>query len=184
MALTESSMMPLGTQAPKFNLQDTISGTSYSLKKIQDSKGILVAFICNHCKYVKHILPSFVDFANDLLNKGILVVAISSNDIETYPEDAPEQMSELANKLNFKFPYLFDETQEIAKLYDATCTPDFFLFDAELNLKYRGRFDDSSPGNGKPLTGADLKGATSALLANQTISEIQFPSMGCNIKWK
>lgn len=184
MALTESSMMALGTSAPNFELFDTISKNKLSLVTQCGLNGTLIVFICNHCKYVKHILPSFVDFANQQIQKGINVIAISSNDIETYPEDGPENMEKVAKDLKFEFPYLYDDTQDIAKLYDATCTPDFFLFDNSLKLKYRGRYDNSSPGNGNSISGADLKGACNALLSNQSISEIQFPSMGCNIKWK
>jgi peroxiredoxin len=186
MALTESSMINLGTLAPDFILPDTISGQLSGLNDLKGDKGTLIMFICNHCPYVIHVMPELIKIAQDFIPKGIAVVAISSNDIVAYPQDGPEKMKEFSEEWNFNFPYLFDESQEVAKAYDAACTPDFYLFDQNLKLAYRGRLDESRPRveNPKPLTGKDLRGALNALLSGQSMSEIQFPSMGCNIKWK
>jgi peroxiredoxin len=184
MAQTPSNMLPLGTKAPDFTLPDTISSLALSLTDIRGENGFLVMFICNHCPYVIHVNPELVRLANDYRSKGIGFVAISSNDVERYPDDAPEKMKEVAIKLGYPFPYLYDESQAVAKVYDAACTPDFYLFDGAANLVYRGRLDDSRPKNDNPLTGKDLRDALEAMLAGQPISEIQYPSIGCNIKWK
>lgn len=184
MALTESTMMPIGTTAPDFTLPDTVSGNIYSVSSMKGSKGTVIMFICNHCPYVVHINEKLVEIANEYATKGIQFLAISSNDTEKYPQDGPDKMKAHAKEVGYTFPYLYDETQEVARAYDAACTPDFFVFDKDLKLAYRGRMDASTPGNGKPLTGSDLKGALNALIAGQFVSEIQYPSMGCNIKWK
>ncbi|MDQ6469111.1 thioredoxin family protein [Flavobacterium sp. LHD-80] len=184
MARTPSNMIPLGTIAPEFYLKDTNSNNTYSFEDLKGSKGTLVIFMCNHCPFVLHVIKEIVMIANDYRVQGLGIVAISSNDIEKYPEDSPEMMTDFAFKNKIDFPYLFDETQEIAKAYDAACTPDFFLFDSQNKLFYRGQLDDSRPGNGIPLSGSDLRGAIDALIYNRTLSEIQKPSIGCNIKWK
>ncbi|GGD33171.1 thioredoxin family protein [Flavobacterium orientale] len=184
MARTESKMLPLGTFAPKFNLKDTNSAFHKSYDEIKGEKGILVMFICNHCPFVHHVMEEIIRVANDYRVQGIGIVAISSNDIQIQPLDSPELMTEFAFENNFEFPYLYDETQEVAKAYDAACTPDFFLFDASDKLVYRGQLDDSRPGNGIPLSGSDLRGAIDSLLYNRTINPNQKPSIGCNIKWR
>ena len=177
-------MLPLGTEAPHFELWDSVSNSIKTLNKIKGSHGTLVLFICNHCPFVIHINEALVVLATDLQNKGINVVAISSNDIENYPQDGPEQMQLHAQNLNYPFPYLYDETQSVAKAYDAACTPDFFLFNPKLKLVYRGQLDDSRPGNGLPVDGADLLNAVQCMIENKTNTRIQKPSIGCNIKWK
>lgn len=185
MALTYSTMaMPLGAVAPDFTLPDTVSGKLYSLSELRSDKATLIMFICNHCPFVQHIQPELVRLGNDYLPKGVSIVAISSNDIEAYPEDAPEKMREVALRLGYRFPYLYDETQAVAKAYQAACTPDFFLFDGTLRLVYRGQLDDSRPGNGIPVTGKDLRAALNALLEGRPVPTEQKPSVGCNIKWK
>lgn len=184
MARTPSNMIPLGTIAPEFYLKDTNSNNTFSFEDLRGSKGTLVIFMCNHCPFVLHVIKEIVMIANDYRVQGLGIVAISSNDIVKYPEDSPEKMTEFAFKNKIDFPYLFDETQEIAKAYDAACTPDFFLFDSQNKLFYRGQLDDSRPGNGIPLSGSDLRSAIDALIYNRTLSEIQKPSIGCNIKWK
>ena len=184
MALTPSNMIPLGTIAPDFTLPDTISGTSYGLQQLKGKQGTMVMFICNHCPYVKHINSQLVKLANDYMPKGINFIAISSNDATAQPDDAPDKMKELAQKEGYPFPYLYDESQAVAKAYDAACTPDFYIFDADLKLVYRGQLDDSRPSNNKPLTGADIRIALDALLSGTAISPRQKPSIGCNIKWK
>ena len=184
MALTESNMLPIGTQAPAFELPDTISGKTISLNNIKSDKATVVMFICNHCPYVIHINQMIVEVAKRYQAKGVSFVAISSNDVENYPQDGPDKMKEHAADVGYPFPYLYDETQDVAKAYDAACTPDFYLFDGNMNLAYRGRLDNSSPGNGQPLTGADLSAAIDSVLESETVAERQFPSMGCNIKWK
>ncbi|WP_264551802.1 thioredoxin family protein [Flavobacterium sp. N2038] len=184
MARTPSNMIPLGTIAPEFYLKDTNSNNTYSFEDLKGSKGTLVIFMCNHCPFVLHVITEIVMIANDYRVQGLGIVAISSNDVEKYPEDSPEMMTEFAFKNKIDFPYLFDETQEIAKAYEAACTPDFFLFDNQDRLFYRGQLDDSRPGNGIPLSGNDLRSAIDALIYNRTLSEIQKPSIGCNIKWK
>ncbi|MFT5077034.1 MAG: peroxiredoxin [Polaribacter sp.] len=177
-------MLPLGTKAPSFNLQDTVTLKDCSLNDVKGEKGTLVMFICNHCPFVKHINDEIVRISNDFRVHGFGVVAISSNDAENYPEDAPPEMHKNAKEHNFTFPYLYDETQEVAKAYDAACTPDFYLFDSELKLVYRGQLDTSRPGNGIPVNGSDLREAFDALLNNHSQKKDQKPSIGCNIKWK
>lgn len=183
MALTPSNMLSLGTKAPDFSLIDTISDTIISLNESKGINGTVIMFICNHCPFVKHVNEGIVQLANDYLSKGIGFIAISSNDVENYPADAPHLMKANAEEFNFSFPYLYDKTQEVAKAYDAACTPDFYIFDAELALVYRGQLDDSRPNNGIPVTGNDMRTALDALLKNEKISEFQKPSIGCNIKW-
>lgn len=185
MSLTESSMLELNTRAPEFDLFDVISGNVICLTDIGFGKrGLLVMFVCNHCPYVKHVQTEIVKIALDYLPKDIAVVAISSNDVNSYPEDSPELMLEESKAWSYPFPYLYDETQLVAKSYKATCTPDFFLFDKSLSLVYRGELDGSRPGNGVALSGESLREAMNNLLAGIPISENQKPSMGCNIKWK
>lgn len=184
MARTESNMTPLGTLAPKFKLKDTNSNFEYSYDELKGLKGTLVIFMCNHCPFVLHVIEEIVRVANDYRVQGVGTIAISSNDIAKYPQDAPELMTEFAFQSKIEFPYLFDESQEVAKAYDAACTPDFFLFDSEDKLFYRGQLDDSRPGNGIPLSGSDLRGAIDALIYNRSLKEPQKPSIGCNIKWK
>lgn len=176
-------MLPLGTKAPHFSLPD-IHGQNTSLDMFPDSKGYLVMFICNHCPYVIHIRDAMVKLVDDFQKQGIAVVAINSNNTTEYPEDGPTQMKEYSKKYHFSFPYLFDETQSVAKAFQAACTPDFFLFNSEKRLVYRGQFDDSRPGNQVEPEGTDLRKALADLLANRTPFPDQKPSMGCNIKWK
>ena len=178
----ESTMLELGTQAPDFALPD-FNGRRYALADFKQHQGLVVAFICNHCPYVKHVRSQFAAFAREYRAKNIGVVAIAANDLQAYPEDGPVGMAEEAKAAGYEFPYLLDETQQIAKAYQAACTPDFFLFDAQRRLFYRGQFDDSRPGKGMP-SGADLRAASDALLANQSAPAEQKPSIGCNIKWK
>ena len=184
MAQRHSRMLPLGTAAPRFSLRDTASGRTVALEAFASSPALLIAFICNHCPFVKHILDGFVTFAGDLGPRGLAVVAINSNDAKSYPEDAPAEMSRIARVKGFSFPYLYDDSQEIAKAYQAVCTPDFFLFDRDRRLAYRGQFDGSRPGNRTPVTGVDLRAAAEALLCGDPISSEQTPSVGCSIKWK
>ena len=184
MTLTPSSMIPLGTQAPDFTLPDTISGKTLSLKELKSPVATVVMFICNHCPFVKHVQKQLVILANTYQAKGVKFIAISANDISNYPDDAPDKMKQIAKELNYPFPYLYDESQQTAKAYHAECTPDFFVFDQNLALAYRGRLDDSRPGTTIPVTGKDLSQALDALLAGKKVSEDQHPSMGCNIKWK
>ena len=184
MALTPSNMLPLGTEAPHFELWDSVSDSMKTLNNLKGTKGTLILFICNHCPFVIHINEALVALANTLENKGISMIAISSNDAITYPQDGPEQMQKHAKKFNYPFPYLYDETQAIAKAYDAACTPDFYLFDSSLKLTYRGQLDDSRPGNGLPVDGHDLKHAINCLIKNTANTRPQKPSIGCNIKWR
>jgi len=184
MARTLSNMLPLKTKAPNFNLPDTLSGKIMSLKNLKGKNATVIMFICNHCPFVIHVIKEIVQIANTYSSKGISFIAISSNDIKNYPQDAPHLMKETALKNKFSFPYLYDESQEIAKKYDAACTPDFYVFDSSLLLKYRGQLDDSRPGNGIPITGNNMRATLDALLNNSPIPEIQKPSIGCNIKWK
>jgi len=184
MAFTESTMLELGTRAPDFILPDTVSGKSFSLEDIATDKGTLIMFLCNHCPYVIHVNPEIVRLTNEYMDKGIGVAAISSNDVENYPQDGPEKMKEHAREVGYAFPYLYDESQEVAHAYDAACTPDFYLFDGERKLVYRGRLDDSRPNSGKPLTGKDLREALDAVLDHKPVTDKQYPSGGCNIKWK
>lgn len=176
-------MLPLGTRAPDFVLPDTVSGAQVSLASARGEAGLLVMFICNHCPYVKHVNTELVRLGCEFLGRGIGIVAISSNDAASYPEDGPDAMRDTARRLGYPFAYLYDATQAAAHAYHAACTPDFFLFDRNLALVYRGRLDDSTPGNGRPVTGADLRTALEALLAGRPIDSEQHPSMGCNIKW-
>lgn len=184
MSLTPSNMLPLGTLAPKSKLKDTNSNDYSSFDELKGEKGTLIIFICNHCPFVIHALPEILMIANDYRVQGIGIVAISSNDVVKYPQDSPEMMTEFAFHNKMEFPYLFDETQEVARAYDAACTPDFFLFDSYDKLFYRGQLDDSRPSNGIPLSGSDLRGAIDALLYNRVLNSPQKPSIGCNIKWK
>ncbi|MDX1900832.1 MAG: thioredoxin family protein [Gammaproteobacteria bacterium] len=184
MALTPSTMLPLGTKAPDFSLPDTISNQSISLKKNHSNLATVIMFICNHCPYVKHIQHELVEVANRYQKKGIQFIAINSNDVVNYPEDSPANMKKMAEQLGFSFPYLFDETQTVAKAYQAACTPDLYVFDHDLKCVYRGQFDDSRPGNNKPVTGKDLSNALDAIIAGKPVNAEQLPSVGCNIKWK
>ncbi len=184
MALTESTMKELGSALPAFSLPDVVNGRLVSPEDFADRKALLVMFICRHCPYVKHIEHELARLARDYENTPLGIIAISSNDACAYPEDAPESLKEQAQRLGFRFPYCYDETQEVARAFQAACTPDFFLYDAGRTLVYRGQFDDSRPGNGKPVTGRDLRAAIDAVLENRTVSADQKPSAGCNIKWK
>ena len=184
MALTPSNMIPLGTKAPDFKLLDAVSDSEMNLEQLKSDKATVIMFICNHCPYVKHVQQGLVELANDYVSKGVSFIAINSNDVKDYTEDSPENMKKVAERLAYPFPYLFDETQEIAKAYDAACTPDFYIFDEGLKLIYRGQMDDSRPGNGKPVTGRDIRKALDQILDGITVSENQIPSIGCNIKWK
>jgi len=182
MALTESKMLPLGTKAPNFNLQDTISGTYYTLDDLKSDRATVIMFICNHCPFVIHVFPEIIRMAKEYKSKGVSFIAVSANDAENYPEDAPDKMSIVAKVLKFSFPYLYDKRQTMAKDYDAACTPDFYVFDNEDKLTYRGRLDQSRPGNDIPLSGEDLRMAINFTLEGKQISP-QYPSTGCNIKW-
>lgn len=184
MALTPSTMLPLATLAPAFSLPDAVSGRSLSLAELQSDRATVVMFICNHCPYVIHIRDGLLKLARDYIAQGVAFIAISSNDVANYPDDAPDKMAALAKRENFPFPYLYDESQTVARAYQAACTPDFFVFDGEMKLAYRGQLDGSRPGNGKPVTGVDLRAALDALLAGRAVGEDQIPSVGCGIKWK
>jgi peroxiredoxin len=183
MAETFSTMLPLGTKVPSFRLPDPY-GKWVSSDDFKEARASLIAFICNHCPYVKHIRFQFASLAKEYQNRGVDVVAINSNDVENYPDDSPEKMAEEIKQVGYTFPYLYDESQQVAKAFRAACTPDFFLFDRNRSLVYRGQFDDSRPGNGLPVTGADLRAALDALLAGHSVPPNQKPSVGCNIKWK
>jgi len=183
MAETPSTMLALGTKAPHFRLPDP-RGKWVSVDDFKDAPAFLVAFICNHCPYVKHIRRGFAELAKEYQAKGVGVVAINSNDAENYPDDRPEKMAEEIKQIGYTFPYLYDESQDVAKAYRAACTPDFYLFDRDRRLVYRGQFDDSRPGNGRPVTGADLRAALDAVLSGGPVPSNQRPSVGCNIKWK
>lgn len=187
MAATPSTMIPLGTIAPDFALPDMRAdglGKRVSLASFADKKALLVMFICNHCPFVKHVRHELAKLGREYLAKGAAIVAINSNDVANYPDDSPKNMAKEARQVGYTFPYLFDEGQEVAKVYSAACTPDFFLFDADRRLVYRGQLDDSRPGNGIPVTGKDLRAALDAVLAGKTPAGDQKPSIGCNIKWK
>lgn len=184
MSLTPSNMLALGTKAPHFELPDTVSGKVLSLADIKSDVATVVMFICNHCPYVIHVNDEIVRTANDYLPKGVQFIAISSNDVENYPVDSPENMTAFAEDAGYAFPYLYDESQSVAKAYEAACTPDFYVFDGDLALVYRGRMDASSPGNGVENNGADLRAAIQATIDGKAIAVEQVPSMGCNIKWK
>lgn len=183
MAATPSTMAPLGTQAPDFTLPDH-QGKNVSLSDVRGGRGLLVTFICYHCPFVAHIREELGRIGGELQEKEIGVVAINSNDLNQYPQDGAEGMAREIEEGGYTFPYLLDETQEVARAYTAACTPDFFLFDGSLKLVYRGQFDDSRPGNGIPVTGEDLRRASTALLSGEAIGEDQKASIGCNIKWK
>lgn len=184
MAATPSVMIPLGSVASGFTLPDTVSEKNRSLQELKGKQGTLIMFICNHCPYVKHLNNELVAIANTYQPKGVNVIAISSNDVAQYPDDGPEHMKDVARQLGYQFPYLYDESQEVAKAYDAACTPDFYLYDKDLKLFYRGQLDDSRPKNTLPVTGKDMRDALDALLAGKPPIENQKPSIGCNIKWK
>ena len=184
MALTPSTMLPLGTMAPDFTLIDAVTKNLTSLQSIKGKKGTVVMFICNHCPFVKHVNEELVRLCNDYRVTGFGFVAINSNDVVKYPADSPENMWKVAREEGYPFPYLFDETQEVAKAYDAACTPDFYLFDEELKLVYRGQLDTSRPGNGIPVNGRDLREAMDRILNNTSQLKDQKPSVGCGIKWK
>lgn len=184
MVLTYSTMLSLGTKAPEFDLKDVVTGKNVSNATFADKKLLLVMFMCKHCPYVVHIENELAKFSADYASKDVGIVGISSNDAENYQEDSPEKLKEYAERLNFKFPLLFDETQDVAKRYTAACTPDFFLFDKDRKLVYRGQFDDSRRGNTEPVNGKDLRAAIDSALADKPIPEEQKPSTGCNIKWK
>ncbi|MCB1192176.1 MAG: thioredoxin family protein [Leptospiraceae bacterium] len=185
MAQTPSTMsMKIGEIAPNFTLLDTISGKPISLQDIKSNYATVIMFICNHCPFVKHIQKEIVKLSNDYIPKGISFVAISSNDVDNYPEDSPEKMKQIAKEMNYPFPYLYDETQGVAKEYKAACTPDFYIFDKELKCIYRGQLDDSRPSNGIPVTGRDIRNALDLVLQGKMVTQEQKPSIGCNIKWK
>ena len=184
MVLTPSTMIPLGSEAPDFRLPDAVSGRELSLGELKSDVATVVMFICNHCPYVKHVQRGLVELAEDYAPRGVSFVAVNSNDVENYPDDSPERMKETAEEKGYPFPYLFDETQEVARVYDAACTPDFFVYDGNMRCVYRGQLDDSRPGNGKPVTGADMRKALDAVAAGEEITWEQVPSVGCNIKWK
>ncbi|SFD20648.1 thioredoxin family protein [Algibacter pectinivorans] len=184
MSDTPSNMLPLNTEAPNFSLFDTVSGSVLSLSELKGETGTVIMFICNHCPFVIHVNYEIVAIANAYAEKGITFIAISSNDAVNYPQDAPDKMTIHAKKENYPFPYLYDETQQIAKAYDAACTPDFYVFNAQLKLTYRGQLDDSRPGNNIKVTGNHLRHALDCLIKNTENTQIQKPSIGCNIKWK
>ncbi len=183
MARTPSTMTPLGTDAPPFRLPDP-RGIVVSIDDFADAPGLLVMFICNHCPFVKHLRHELADFAREYGARGLAVVGINANDVERYPADSPEAMAREIEEVGYDFPYLYDESQAVARAYGAACTPDFFLFDRDRKLVYRGQFDDSRPGDGRPVTGADLRAAADAVLAGRRPGGEQRPSVGCNIKWK
>jgi peroxiredoxin len=183
MARTASTMLPLGTKAPDFSLVN-VDGRKVSLSSFSRSPALLVIFMCNHCPFVKHLANAIAQFTSEYMEKGLAVVGINANDVANYPSDSPEQMVREAEERGYRFPYLYDETQEVAKAYRAACTPDFFLFDRDRRLVYRGQFDDSRPDSGKPITGADLRAAVDAILGGRKPKDEQLPSIGCNIKWK
>ncbi len=184
MAKTPSNMLPLGSKAANFELFDTVSDEKLSLTKLKGKKGTVIFFICNHCPFVIHVNKEMVNIANRYLSEEISFIGISSNDVANYPQDGPDLMKENAKNNSYPFPYLYDQTQEVARAYDAACTPDTYLFDENLNLVYRGQIDDSRPGNELPVNGSDLRSAIDHLLDQKGILENQKPSIGCNIKWK
>ncbi|MCB0329623.1 MAG: thioredoxin family protein [Bdellovibrionales bacterium] len=184
MAKTPSNMIDLGTPAPDFSLPDAVSGATVSLEDYASKQGVLVMFICNHCPFVIHVQEELVRLGQDFEGSALQIIAISSNDVANYPDDAPEKMKERAREAGYLFPYCYDESQQVAKAYGAACTPDFFLFDADRKLVYRGQLDGSRPGNDVPVTGHDLRQAIEAMLSGQQVSSEQQPSIGCNIKWR
>lgn len=184
MVLTPSTMLPLGTSAPDFELSDVVSGKTISLKTFSDCKALLIIFMCRHCPFVKHVQQEFYNIQEDYQDRGLGIIAISANDVAKYPDDSPDNLKAMAQEFGYKFPVCYDETQEVSKAYTAACTPDFFLFDRTYKLVYRGQLDDSRPSNGIPVTGRDLRKAIAATLADQSVDLEQKPSIGCNIKWK
>jgi peroxiredoxin len=184
MALTESNNFEIGKIAPDFYLQDTISNENFTLSDLKGKKGTVIMFICNHCPFVIHINDQLVKMANDYLSKGIHFIAISSNDVDNYPQDGPIYMKQVGLKLKYPFPYLFDENQEVAKQYNAACSPDFYVFNEHLKSVYHGQLDDSRPGNRIPVTGSNIRNSLDKLLTNEVNPEKQKPSIGCSIKWK
>ncbi|MCX7550210.1 thioredoxin family protein [Xanthomarina sp. F2636L] len=184
MASTPSNMLPLETKAPSFTLTDTVSGNNYSLESIKGLKATVIMFICNHCPFVKHINSEISQMAKDYKSKGVNFIAISSNDVENYPQDSPEMMKKNAIEQGFIFPYLYDKSQEVAKAYKAACTPDFYVFNQDLKLVYRGQLDDSRPENNLPVNGKDIRHALNCILENKENTNTQKPSIGCNIKWR
>ncbi|MEX2500663.1 MAG: thioredoxin family protein [Wenzhouxiangellaceae bacterium] len=184
MAKTESTMRELGTPAPDFDLPDTVSGERRTFNRIAGTKATVIMFICNHCPFVQHILDGLTAFGHDYDGEAVGIAAISANDITTHPQDAPEEMRKFAENKGFAFPYLYDENQDTARAFDAACTPDFFVFDADRRLAYRGRFDAATPGNDEPVTGGELRAAVDALVQGRPVDQTQHPSVGCNIKWK
>jgi len=184
MVLTPSTMLPLGTPAPAFDLPDVVTGKRITLASFAERKALLVMFICRHCPYVQHVQEELARFGKDYEGKGLGILAVSSNDVTTHPEDAPDKLAAMARRLGFGFPFCYDESQAAAQAYRAACTPDFFVFDGAKRLVYRGQLDDSRPGNGKPVTGKDLRAATDAALAGRPVPAPQKASIGCNIKWR
>jgi peroxiredoxin len=184
MVLTPSTMPDLGTEAPDFHLPDVVSGGTVTRDTVAGDKGLLVMFICRHCPFVKHVQGELGRIGREYRGRGVGIIAISANDAATHPEDAPESLKQMAQELGFEFPYAYDESQDVARAYGAVCTPDFFLYDASHRLVYRGQLDDSRPGNGRPVTGRDLRAALDALLAGQPVAPEQKASIGCNIKWR
>ena len=184
MSLTPSTMLELGSQAPDFCLTDVLSGAQVQLSTFADGPALLVLFICCHCPFVKLVEKELSQIGADYADKGLKIVAINANDVEKYPDDAPEKMKQQAESLDFTFPYCYDATQEVAKTYRAACTPDIYLFNADQKLVYRGQLDDARPGNNKPVTGKDLRAAIDAVLTGKEIADDQWPATGCNIKWK
>ncbi len=184
MARTESTMLALGTSAPEFQLPDVSSGKTVRLEDLTEKKALLVMFICRHCPFVKHVQNELARLGKDYASQALGIVAISSNDAAAYPDDSPESLREMASDLGFTFPLCYDESQDIARAYAAVCTPDFFLFDDKRRLAYRGQLDDSRPGNGKPVTGRDLRAAIDAILNGRQVEPNQKPSIGCSIKWR
>ena len=184
MSRTPSRMIPLGTLLPEFNLPDAVSGNDFSSGELKNSRASVIMFICNHCPYVKHVNQGLIRLANDYLSRGVTFVAISSNDVINHPDDSPDKMKMVAQSLGYPFPYLYDETQDVARYFDAACTPDFYVFDHQQKLVYRGQLDDSRPSLDIPVTGKDIREALEQLLGGKPVSEIQRPSIGCNIKWK
>lgn len=184
MTLTPSTMLELGTKAPDFHLPDVVSGQTISLATFSGKQALLIMFICRHCPFVQHVKAELASLGKDYAEKNVGIVAVSANDVENYPDDAPEQLKAMAKELGFVFPFCYDESQETAKTYTAACTPDFFLFDTDRRLVYRGQLDDSRPRNDQPVNGSDLRAALDAVLAGQPVNPNQKPSIGCNIKWK
>ncbi len=184
MSATETKQIDLGFKAPEFTLPDTVTGLNISLKEAAGEKATIIMFICNHCPYVQHVIHGIVKLAEDYIPKGVAFLAISSNDVNAYPEDHPDRMKELAHNMKFPFPYLYDETQKVAEDYHAACTPDFNIFDGDLKCIYRGQMDGARPGNGIPVSGKDIRAALDAALAGLPVSKEQVPSIGCSIKWK